>query len=167
MALRNIIKDGDPALLKKSRVITVFDSRLHQLLDDMAETMEDANGAGLAAVQVGVMRRVCIVDVGDGIVELINPKITEASSEVQTGPEGCLSFPGLYGTVTRPVKVTVEAQDRYGDLFTVEGEGLKTRALCHEIDHLDGIVFRTHATELFSAEELARREELEQKAEDS
>ena len=167
MALRNIIKDGDPALLKKSRVITVFDSRLHQLLDDMAETMEDANGAGLAAVQVGVIRRVCIVDVGDGIVELINPKIIAASSEVQTGPEGCLSFPGLYGTVTRPVKVTVEAQDRYGDPFTVEGEGLKTRALCHEIDHLDGIVFRTHATELFSAEELARREELEQKAEDS
>ena len=167
MALRNIIKDGDPALLKKSRVITVFDSRLHQLLDDMAETMEDANGAGLAAVQVGVIRRVCIVDVGDGIVELINPKIIAASSEVQTGPEGCLSFPGLYGTVTRPVKVTVEAQDRYGDPFTVEVEGLKTRALCHEIDHLDGIVFRTHATELFSAEELARREELEQKAEDS
>ena len=148
MALRNIIQDGDAILLKKSRKVTVFDPRLHQLLDDMAETMAAANGAGLAGVQVGVLRRVCLVDAGDGLVELVNPKIISWSEESQTGAEGCLSFPGKYGLVTRPMQVTVQAQTRHGDLFEITGEGLKARAFCHEIDHLDGKVFLELVTEM-------------------
>ena len=148
MALRNIIKDGDPILLKKSRMVTVFDARLHQLLDDMAETMAAANGAGLAGAQVGVLRRVCLVDAGDGVVELINPKIIGMSEELQTGAEGCLSFPGKYGLVTRPLQVTVQAQNRHGDLFEITGEELKARAFCHEIDHLDGKIFLELVTEM-------------------
>ena len=151
MAIRKILTDNDPTLRKKSREITAFNTRLHQLLDDMAETMAQANGAGLAAVQVGVLRRVVLVDAGDGVVELINPQIIEASEEKQCGTEGCLSFPGIYGTVERPMQVTVKAQDRNGDFFEMTGEELKARAFCHELDHLDGILFKDHATEIFEA----------------
>ena len=141
MATRNIVKDGDPILHKVCRSVLNFDERLAQTLDDMAETMYEADGVGLAASQVGILRRYCIVDVGDGLIELINPVIIEHSG-TQTGDEGCLSFPEQYAPVTRPMKVTVKAQDRYGKSFTVTGEGLKARAFCHEIDHLDGIVFK-------------------------
>ena len=141
MAKRNIVKLGDDILRKVCRTQLNFDEKLHQILDDMKETMYDAEGVGLAAPQVGILRRYCIVDVGDGLIELINPVITEKSEESQTGSEGCLSIPDRYETVTRPMKVTVRAQNRYGENFTVSGEGLKARALCHEIDHLDGILY--------------------------
>jgi len=148
MAIRDIIKDGDPALRKRSREVSVFGERLHTLLDDMAETMASVNGVGLAAVQVGVLRRVAIVDAGDGLVELINPEIAEISDEKQTGAEGCLSLPGWYGTVERPMRVIVRAQDRSGNPIEVVGEELKARALCHEIDHLEGVMFQDHATDM-------------------
>jgi len=140
MAKRNIVKLGDDILRKVCRTQLTFDDKLAQTLDDMAETMYEAEGVGLAAPQVGILRRYCIIDVGDGIIELINPVITEKEGE-QTGDEGCLSIPKRYETVTRPMKVTVRAQDRFGKKFTVTGEGLKARALCHEIDHLDGVLF--------------------------
>jgi len=149
MAIRNIITDDDPMLRKKSREVTVFNARLHQLLDDMAETMAEACGAGLAAVQVGVLRRVALVDAGDGLVELINPEIIGTSEEIQSGAEGCLSFPGWIGTVERPMSVTVRAQDRHGNPIEITGEGLKARAFCHELDHLDGVLFQDHATDLY------------------
>ena len=140
MALRNIRIQGDELLGKRSREITEINERILTLLDDMAETMYKAEGVGLAAPQVGILRRYCIVDVGDGLVELINPVIIEKSGE-QTADEGCLSIPGKYKPVSRPMKVTVRAQDRNGNTFTVSGEGLKARAFCHEIDHLDGILY--------------------------
>lgn len=141
MALRNIVKEGDPTLRKISRSVLNFDDRLCQLLDDMADTLYDADGCGLAAPQVGILRRICIVDVGDGLIELINPVITSEEGE-QKETEGCLSCPGEYGVTKRPMKVTVKAQDRNGNTFTVSGEGLKARAFCHEIDHLNGILFK-------------------------
>ncbi len=141
MAKRNIVKLGDDILRKVCRTQLTFDEKLHQVLDDMAETMYEAEGVGLAAPQVGILRRYCIVDTGDGLIELINPVILEKSEETQTGNEGCLSIPDRYETVTRPMKVTVRAQNRFGENFTVTGEGLKARALCHEIDHLDGILY--------------------------
>lgn len=143
MAIRTIIRDTDDFLRKKSREVTVFDKRLHTLLDDMADTMHAANGVGLAAVQVGTLRRAVVIDVGDedGVIELINPVIIETSEEEQTDAEGCLSFPGQYGMVTRPMHVKAQAQNRHGDLIEVEGSGLKARALCHETDHLDGMLF--------------------------
>ncbi len=140
MAKRNIVKLGDEILRKVCRTQLNFDEKLHQILDDMAETMYDAEGVGLAAPQVGILRRFCIVDVGDGLIELINPVIIEKSGE-QSGDEGCLSIPDRYETVIRPLNVTVKAQDRYGNNIQVTGEGLKARALCHEIDHLDGILY--------------------------
>ncbi|MCQ2455314.1 MAG: peptide deformylase [Clostridia bacterium] len=140
MAKRNIVKLGDDILRKVSRTQLNFDEKLHQILDDMAETMYEAEGVGLAAPQVGILRRFCIIDVGDGLIELINPVI-EKSEGTQTGDEGCLSIPKTYETVTRPMKVTVRAQDRNGNNIIVSGEGLKARAFCHEIDHLDGILF--------------------------
>ncbi len=143
MALRNIVKKGDPILFKKSRVVEKFDTRLCILLDDMAETMRQAEGVGLAAVQVGVLKRVVVIDVGDGLMELINPEITKAEGE-QRESEGCLSFPGEYGVTLRPAKVQVKAQDRNGKWHIYTGEGLKARAFCHEIDHLDGVVFTSH-----------------------
>ena len=146
MAKRNIVKLGDEILRKVCRTQLNFDERLHQVLDDMAETMYDADGVGLAAPQVGILRRYCIVDAGDGLLELINPVIESARGE-QTGEEGCLSVPNKYATVTRPMKVKVRAQDRYGNSFTVKAEGLKARALCHEIDHLDGILYIDRAKE--------------------
>lgn len=117
-----------------------FDDKLAMTLDDMAETMYKAEGVGLAAPQIGILRRYCIVDVGDGIIELVNPVIESMSGE-QTGEEGCLSIPNRYESVTRPMTVTVRAQDRKGNSFTITAEGFKARALCHEIDHLDGILY--------------------------
>ena len=140
MAIRNIVTLGDDVLRKICRTQMQFDERLHCVLNDMKETMYKAEGVGLAAPQIGILRRYCIIDVGDGLIELINPVIIEKSGE-QTDNEGCLSLPGKFSEVTRPMKVTVRAQDRYGNNFTVTGEGLKARALCHEIDHLDGILY--------------------------
>jgi peptide deformylase len=148
MAIRTIVKDGNDFLRKKSREVTVFDARLHTLLDDMLETMQEAGGVGLAAVQVGILRRALIVDIGEDLVELINPVILEASEEMQSDPEGCLSFPGEYGLVERPLRVKVQAQDRHGDLIILEAEGLKARAFCHEIDHLNGVLFIDLASEM-------------------
>ena len=140
MAVRNIVKMGDPMLNKVSRPVEKFDQKLHTLLDDMAETMRLAEGCGLAAVQVGILRRVCIVDAGDGLVELINPKIVGQSGR-QEECEGCLSCPNTWGVTSRPMSVIVEAYDRNGNKFRIKGEDLKARAFCHEIDHLDGVLF--------------------------
>ncbi len=140
MAIRNIVKLGDDILHKVCRTQLTFDAKLHQILDDMAETMYAAEGVGLAAPQIGILRRYCIVDVGDGLIELINPVILEESGE-QTADEGCLSVPGQYKPVKRPMNVTVRAQDRNGNTFTVSAEGLKARAFCHEIDHLNGKLY--------------------------
>lgn len=140
MAIRNIVKLGDDVLRKVCRTQMTFDERLATTLDDMAETMYKAEGVGLAAPQIGILRRYCVVDVGDGIIELVNPVIESMSGE-QTGEEGCLSIPNRYESVTRPMTVTVRAQDRKGNSFTITAEGFKARALCHEIDHLDGILY--------------------------
>ncbi len=140
MAIRNIVTEGDSVLRKTCRSVLNFDEKLHQLLDDMKDTMYKAEGVGLAAPQVGILRRICVVDVGDGLVELINPVI-EFEDGMQEGAEGCLSLPGKSGIVRRPMKVTVRAQDRNGNTFTVTGEELKARAFCHEIDHLNGILY--------------------------
>ena len=140
MAIRNIVTLGDDVLRKVCRTQLTFDSKLHTILDDMKETMYKAEGVGLAAPQIGILRRFCVIDVGDGIIELINPVITETVGK-QTGNEGCLSLPGRSANVTRPMKVTVRAQNRFGENFTITGEGLLARALCHEIDHLDGVLY--------------------------
>ena len=153
MALRNIVKTGDEILLKSCRPVEKFDAKLGVLLDDMAETMNAANGVGLAAPQVGILRRVVTIDVGEGLIELVNPVITKMSGK-QDGQEGCLSFPGDWGMVERPMKVTVRAFDRHGDEFEMTGEGLLARAFCHEIDHLNGIVFTTRASRMLTQEEL-------------
>ncbi len=145
MAKRNIVKIGDDVLRKICRTQLTFDEKLHQILDDMSETMYAAEGVGLAAPQVGLLRRYCVIDVGDGLIELINPVITEKSEETQTGNEGCLSIPDRCEIVTRPMRVSVRAQNRFGENITVTGEGLKARALCHEIDHLDGVLYIDHA----------------------
>lgn len=154
MALRNIVTVGDPVLTKKCRPVVKFDDRLAQLIDDMKETMRNANGVGLAAPQVGVLRRLVVVDVGDEIVELVNPEIVSESEEQQTGVEGCLSLPGEYGVVTRPMYVTVRAQDRNGDWYEYDGEELIARCFCHEIDHLDGHMYTEIAEKMLTPEEL-------------
>ena len=138
--IRKILTLGNETLRKVSNPIKKFDLRLWLLLRDMAETMYDANGVGLAAPQVGILRRVVVIDVGDGIIELVNPEIIATEGE-QAGPEGCLSVPGRQGFVRRPNKVTVRAFDRKGKPFEMTGEGLLARAFCHEIDHLDGRVY--------------------------
>lgn len=142
MALREIVKHGDEILRKKCRPVTVFDEKLWTLLDDMKETMANANGAGLAGPQVGMLRRVCVIDVRDehGVIELVNPEITETIG-CQSGGEGCLSLPGEWREVERPATVTVKAQDRNGKEFTLTGTGMLARAICHETDHLDGVLF--------------------------
>ncbi len=140
MAIRNIVTLGDDVLRKVCRTQMQFDEKLWTVLDDMKETMYKAEGVGLAAPQIGILRRYCVIDVGDGLIELINPVITEMSGK-QTDNEGCLSLPGRSAEVTRPKKVTVRAQDRFGNNITVTGEDLKARALCHEIDHLDGVLY--------------------------
>ena len=156
MAIRNIVTIDDPVLRKKSRPVVNFDEKLWTLLDDMKETLKKADGAGLAAVQVGILRRAVIVDVGDGKpLELINPEIVETSGE-QEGQEGCLSLPGKWGVVRRPEFVKVRAQNRKGQWCMFKGEGLKARCFCHEIDHLDGIVFTDRAKRMLTDEELRR-----------
>ena len=140
MALREIIKKGDPVLEKHCHPVTRFDQKLWDLLDDMRETLAQANGLGLAAPQVGILRRVVVIDVGDGLVELINPEIV-AQEGSQCGREGCLSLPGRQGVVTRPMKVTVKAQDRHGKPIQITGEGFFARAICHELAHLDGVLY--------------------------
>ena len=154
MAIRTIVQDGDPILKKKCRPVTEFNQKLWDLLDDMAETMYQAEGVGLAGPQVGMLRRVFVIDVGEGILEFINPEILETSG-TQNGAEGCLSFPGEYGMVERPNFVRVKAQDRNGNWFEMEGEELFARAVCHENDHLDGIVFKDRMSRILTEEELA------------
>jgi peptide deformylase len=154
MALRKIVVQGDEVLSKVCRPVTDFNDRLHTLLDDLKETLIDSNGVGLAAPQVGVLRRVCVVmNDEDEIIELVNPEIVYTDGE-QTGFEGCLSVPGKYGVVTRPNVVRVHAWDRDGCEFEVEGEELTARCFCHEIEHLDGHLFTEHTTELLTEEEL-------------
>ncbi len=144
MAIRNIVKLGDPILAKKSRPVEKFDDRLATILDDMKDTLYKAQGAGLAAVQVGILRRIVVMDCGDGYLELINPEITERSEELQHEVEGCLSLPGKYGTTERPKTVIVKAQNREGKWCMYKGSDLKARCFCHEIDHLDGILYTSH-----------------------
>lgn len=150
MGLRKILTDKDPALHKVCRPVTEFDRKLHKLLDDMRETLIDSNGVGLAAPQVGILRRVVLVDTGDEILELVNPELLETDGE-QEGAEGCLSVPGKYGLVKRPYWAKVRAQDRNGNVYEVEGEELIARCFCHEIDHLDGILY-TQVMERFLTE---------------
>ena len=160
MGLRKILNDKEPALHKVCKPVTAFDSKLHKLLDDMNETLIDSGGVGLAAPQVGILRRVFLVDVGtdeNEIVEFINPEILETDGE-QIGPEGCLSVPGKYGLVKRPYYVKVKAQDRYGEWFEAEGEELIGRCFCHEYDHLDSIVYTEVMDRFLSDEELYSEE---------
>jgi peptide deformylase len=183
MATRNILKEGDKGLLKQSRTVTDFNKRLHVLLDDMRETLIEANGLGLAAPQVGVLRRVAIIvdtskeeeqvddegeennentssfDINEQIIELINPEIVTEEGE-QKSSEGCLSIPGVYGMVTRPETVVVRAQNRHGETFEIEVSEMTARAACHEVDHLNGILFTSVAEKILTEEELtAMREE--------
>ena len=151
MGLRKILTDKEPALHKTCKPVTDFDGKLHKLLDDMRQTLVDANGVGLAAPQVGILRRVVVVDLGDEILELVNPELIETDGE-QEGPEGCLSVPGKYGLVKRPYRARVRAQDRDGNWFEAEGEELIARCFCHELDHLDGILY-TQVMERFLTEE--------------
>ena len=151
MGLRKILTDKDPSLHKVCRPVEKFDGRLHKLLDDMVETMQDAHGVGLAAPQIGILRRVVLVDTGEEILELVNPEMLEVSGE-QVGPEGCLSVPGKYGLVKRPYYAKVRAQDRNGDWYEAEGEEIIARCFCHELDHLDGIVY-TEVMERFLLDE--------------
>jgi peptide deformylase len=153
MAIRNILTEGDETLHKISRPVTDFNARLHTLLDDMHETLTEANGVGLAAPQVGVLRRAVLVDNGEEVLELINPEILETSGE-QEGPEGCLSVPGKYGMVRRPNFVRVRAQDRYGKWHEYEGTELTARCFCHEIEHLDGHLYTEHVSHFLTDEEL-------------
>ncbi len=158
MALRKILTRKDPALRKVCHPVTRFDRKLHDLLDDMRQTLLDAGGVGLAAPQVGILRRVVVVlDEQEQIIELVNPEIVFTEGE-QTGYEGCLSVPGLYGMVTRPNRVRVKAQDRNGNTFEVEGEELTARCFCHECEHLDGHLFTEHTDRLYTSEEIDEME---------
>ena len=158
MALRNIVKKGDECLNKKCREVTEFNGRLHKLLDDMRDTLIESNGVGLAAPQVGILRRVVVIDVGDenGRIELVNPVVVSMKGK-QRDLEGCLSAPDIWGYVVRPEKVKVKAQNRTGKEIEIEGEGLLARALCHEVDHLSGIMFLDKAEEFVSSDQLEER----------
>lgn len=165
MALRKILTQGDPALTKTCRPVEKFDRKLHWLLDDMKETLANAGGVGLAAPQIGILRRVVVVeDAEENMIELVNPVIVEQSGE-QEGWEGCLSVPGKYGWVERPNVVTVRAQDREGKFFEVTGEELTARCFCHELEHLDGHLFVEHADELYTPEEIDAMEAEEESKE--
>lgn len=155
MAIRNVVLEGDPVLTKKCRPVEVFDAKLAQLIDDMIETMHLKKGVGLAAPQVGILKRVVVIQVEpDGeIFELVNPEIIE-SFGVQESVEGCLSCPGEFGVTRRPMKVKVKAQDRFGNEHFYEGEALLAKAFCHELDHLDGILFKTHVIRMLDEDEL-------------
>jgi len=161
MGLRKILTDKEPALHKVCKPVTNFDSKLFKLLDDMRDTLIESGGVGLAAPQVGILRRVVLVDVGEEdseIIELINPVMLETDGE-QYGPEGCLSVPGKYGLVKRPYYAKVRAQDRNGDWFVAEGEELIARCFCHELDHLDGIVYTEKMDRFLTEEELSGEDE--------
>lgn len=153
MAIRNIVKEGDDVLAKKARPVTQFNERLHTLLDDMADTMYESGGVGLAGNQVGTLRRVVVIDIGEGLIELVNPEIIEADGE-QESVEGCLSCPGEYGITRRPKHVVVKAQDRFGEEFTIEGEDLLAKAFCHEIDHLEGIIYKQKVIRMLDPSEI-------------
>ena len=153
MAIRTILTEKEDVLHKVCKPVEKFDERLWVLLDDMRDTLDEANGVGLAAPQVGILRRVVIVDTGEEILELVNPEMLETSGE-QEGPEGCLSVPGKYGIVKRPYIAKVRAQDRNGEWYEVEGEELIARCFCHELDHLDGIVYTEVMERFLTAEEL-------------
>ena len=161
MGLRKILTDKEPALHKVCKPVTDFDKKLHKLLDDMTDTLIDSGGVGLAAPQVGILRRVFLVDVGveeNEIVEFINPEILETDGE-QYGPEGCLSVPGKYGLVKRPYWAKVRAQDRDGNWYEVEGEEIIARCFCHELDHLDGILYTEVMERFLSEDELMPAED--------
>lgn len=158
MGLRKILTYKEPALHKVCRPVEKFDWRLHKLLDDMADTLAEANGVGLAAPQVGILRRVVVVDTGEQLLELVNPTLVQTDGE-QTGAEGCLSVPGKYGLVKRPYYAKVRAQDRNGEWFEAEGEELIARCFCHELDHLDGIVYTEVMERFLTEEELAGDDE--------
>ena len=166
MALRKIVEVGAPCLAKVCRPVTAFNSRLHALLDDMTETLAEVGGAGLAAPQVGILRRAVIVldEESETYLELVNPEIVKAEGE-QTGLEGCLSVPGKWGIVTRPAVVRVRAQDRYGDWFEAEAEGMTARCFCHELEHLDGHLYTEHIDHFLSEEELRAYLEAEEEGE--
>lgn len=164
MALRKIVTVGDSILNQVCRPVTKFDARLATLIDDMIETMHEANGVGLAAPQVGILRRVVVVDTGEEDLELVNPVIIETSEEEQTGLEGCLSVPGKYGVVTRPMRVVLRAQDRTGEWSEYTAEELIARAFCHETAHLDGQLYTEVAERMLTPEEL---EALEREAEEA
>ena len=151
MGIRRILTHREPALHKTCKPVVNFDAKLHKLLDDMHETLEDSGGVGLAAPQVGILRRVVLVDNGEEVLELVNPTLLETDGE-QVGAEGCLSVPGKYGLVKRPYYAKVRAQDRYGNWYEAEGEALIGRCFCHELDHLDGIVY-TEVMERFLRDE--------------
>lgn len=153
MSIRNIVKYPDPILREKAVEVTKFNERLSKLLDDMAETMYDAHGVGLAAPQVGISKRVMVVDVGEELIEMVNPEIIEKSGEQIEPPEGCLSIPGLLGYVKRANTIRVKGQDRNGNLIEIEAEGFLARAFQHEIDHLDGVLFIDIADKVFRPEE--------------
>lgn len=152
MAIRTILTEENPTLKKKCRPVTAFDDRLATLIDDMKQTMVKADGVGLAAPQVGILRRIVVVDVGAEIIELVNPEILDQSGE-QDGLEGCLSVPGRYGLVKRPNLVRVKAQDRHGDWYEYEGEELIARCFCHELEHLDGHLYTERAYHMLTPEE--------------
>jgi len=152
MALRNIRKLGDDILRKKCRQVETIDEKILNLLDDMAETMYAANGVGLAAPQVGILKRIAVIDIGEGIIELINPEIVSCEGNIKD-TEGCLSVPGKYGYVVRPEKVKVIALNRHGERVEYVAEGFLAKAFCHEIDHLDGVVFVDKVTQYVDLEE--------------
>ena len=158
MGLRKILTDREPSLHKVCKVVEKFDGRLHRLLDDMNETLVESGGVGLAAPQVGILRRVVVVDTGEQILELVNPELLETDGE-QEGPEGCLSVPGKYGLVKRPYYAKVRAQDRSGNWFEADGEELTARCFCHELDHLDGILYTQVMERFLTEEELAYDED--------
>ena len=154
MAKLNIVKEGDPILRKKSRPVEVIDDRIRQLAADMVETMHAANGCGLAAVQVGKLRRMVVVETEPGETYImINPTIIKKSGR-QNEAEGCLSLPDQWGITERPMRVTVRAMNRLGETYTVSGEGLMARALCHELDHLDGVLYKDNAIHMLTPEEI-------------
>ena len=158
MALRKIVTEGDPILNKKCRPVEKFDKKLWALLDDMVETLDDSGGVGLAAPQIGIMRRICIIDVGEGPVEFINPEIIESDSE-QEVQEGCLSCPDQFGIIRRPMHVKAKYMNRLGIECTIEGEELFAQAMCHEFDHLDGILFKSKVIRMLTDEELKEMRE--------
>ena len=158
MGLRRILTDKEPALHKTCKAVENFDAKLHKLLDDMHETLEDSGGVGLAAPQIGILRRIVLVDNGEEVLELVNPTMVETDGE-QIGAEGCLSVPGKYGLVKRPYYAKVRAQDRFGEWFEADGEELTARCFCHELDHLDGIIYTEVMERYLTDEELGYDEE--------